>query len=504
MKSKLSNKKTKICLYYFILFTSISYCNNFIIFPLNIKNQLNQINKEINSASSYIQFIRNNLVSTNILMGNPLKKLEAYLTSDRYDFILGEGFCSLNYDSDYNCSLSSTFEPTKSIFFSPIFINGRLSKDNIILYTDINLSQNITFPDATFIKCNPSPDYFDNINNDSFCGYIGLQISSNSDYFEWNNLINQIKSSKYINNQKWSLIFNINEGKNDGKLIIGIKEEDYYSIFNIEENDKNEYHSVYSIYTIYNYNYAMKFDEIYYSINNQNHTFTKYTQGIVSFDYDYILSNEDYFNSIKDTFFSAYFNNGICFIDKSTNKRIGKKFHNHILNIIFCDKKKFGIDDIKKFPNLNLKHIILNEIFELNYMELFEETNNYYIFKILFDEEDKSIWNFGRIFIKKYLFIFDDEHKTITYIGKNNIKDAYDKDKQKQTNNILGMNKKYFLIIIIVLIIILTGFLGLFLGKIIFNKQKKKRANELDDDYEYIEKNNSKNEGLGIKFNEND
>ena len=34
------------------------------------------------------------------------------------------------------------------------------------------------------------------------------------------------------------------------------------------------------------------------------------------------LSNEDYFNSIKDTFFSAYFNNGICFIDKSTNKRI--------------------------------------------------------------------------------------------------------------------------------------------------------------------------------------
>ena len=47
----------------------------------------------------------------------------------------------------------------------------------------------------------------------------------------------------------------------------------------------------------------------------------------------------------------------------------------------------------------------------------------------------------------------------------------------------IGMNKKYFLIIIIVLIIILTGFLGLFLGKIIFNKQKKKRANELDDDY---------------------
>ena len=58
--------------------------------------------------------------------------------------------------------------------------------------------------------------------------------------------------------------------------------------------------------------------------------------------------------------------------------------------------------------------------------------------------------------------------------------------------------------LIIVLIIILTGFMGLFLGKIIFNKQKKKRANELDDDYEYIEKKNSKNEGLGIKFNEND
>ena len=33
--------------------------------------------------------------------------------------------------------------------------------------------------------------------------------------------------------------------------------------------------------------------------------------------------------------------------------------------------------------------------------------------------------------------------------------------------------------------------IGIFFGKIIFNKKKKKRANELDDDYEYKQKKNN-------------
>ena len=492
MKNQLFDKN-----FFIIIILSISFCNNYIVFPIKVKNKFNQI---IDSGSDYVNFIKNNQVATYIFMGTPQKKIEIYLTSERLDFIFGEGFCLLNPDSEYNLTLSSSFIGSKVRRSSPSFINGFLSNENIILYNNLNLSSNVSFKNINLINCNPSKDIFDTFNNNFFCGYIGLQISSSSEYFEWDSIIYQLKSERFINTQKWSVIFDKNKINNyDGIFIIGIKEEEFYDIFN--SNIKNDYKTIYSINTFSNSDYEIKFDEIYFEINNKNYSFNKFIQGIFIIDYDFIISNEDYFRSIKDIFFKKYIEKGICFIDKQEKLIKKSKYDIQLLNIIFCEKNKFHINDLKSFPKLKLKHIGLYQVFEFTYEDLFMETKNYFIFKIVLNERNKHFWTFGRLFLKKYLFIFDNEQKSISYLGINNI---YKREKYEEDNQIENKDlKNKFHFIISILIIGISIIIGIFFGKIIFNKKKKKRANELDDDYEYIEKENNLNEKIVIKFDGN-
>ena len=86
------------------------------------------------------------------------------------------------------------------------------------------------------------------------------------------------------------------------------------------------------------------------------------------------------------------------------------------------------------------------------------------------------------VFLKKYQFIFDNDQKTITYINKTLINDDK-KDIKNNDSNILILK-------IMIIIFLIIGFiLGLFFGKKLWDKNRKKRANELDDDYDYVDQN---------------
>ena len=123
----------------------------------------------------------------------------------------------------------------------------------------------------------------------------------------------------------------------------------------------------------------------------------------------------------------------------------------------------------------------------------------------MLDENNKRFWNFGRVFLKKYQFVFDNDQKTITYIGINNINQKQRaKDDIKTNNTNFFKNNTYIIIILAIVIIIIAVFVGIFLGGKIYNKNKKKRANELDDDYEYIEKKSNQNEDIGIGVDDKD
>ena len=88
MKTKLLCINIFNFLIYFILFALLQFSNNYIVFPIKMKNKLSHLNDDINSAEDYISFIKNDLVSTNIYFGSPPKIIEIYLTLERLDFIL--------------------------------------------------------------------------------------------------------------------------------------------------------------------------------------------------------------------------------------------------------------------------------------------------------------------------------------------------------------------------------------------------------------------------------
>ena len=99
----------------------------------------------------------------------------------------------------------------------------------------------------------------------------------------------------------------------------------------------------------------------------------------------------------------------------------------------------------------------------------------------------KDVWSVGKIFIKKYPFIFDYDKKAISFVHINNYNEKG--NKEQNTNN----NKNYniwkdFKIYIFVFLLIVAIVIGIFIGKMLWKKQRKMRANELDDNYDYIEK----------------
>ena len=471
-----------------LLIMLFSFCYNYLVLPFSIKNPILKSNNNLITASEYLQYIKNSLIATKFYIGTPEKEIEIYLTMDRYDFILGEGFCIKNSNSYYNPSFSSTFEKDAMTVFGPLYTNATMSKDNFLFFNTINLTQNNTIDKINFIYGKASSNIFEINDPNTCCGYFGLQSTLGIDYFEYHSLIYQLKSNRNINNKYWSVIFYDNDKSkirnNDGIIVLGLTENDYKTIFNINDDD-NSYNKTYSPeYGYKTKNWEIKFNEIYYYINNKNYSFFSNIQGQLIIDYNFIMCNSDYFNSIITNFFNKYINEGICYIDKNeTIKKFSQK-DTQLINVIICNKNKFK--DIKKFPTLYFKHIDLNKIFEFNYKDLFQEFGNSLIFSIVLDEENKSHWAFGRIFFKKYQIIFDNDQKTYTYIKSS---DIINNETSKESKE----NYKIIILKIMVIAFLLIGFgAGLFLGKKLWDKNRKKRANELEEDYEYVNGNNVK------------
>ena len=105
------------------------------------------------------------------------------------------------------------------------------------------------------------------------------------------------------------------------------------------------------------------------------------------------------------------------------------------------------------------------------------------------------IWELGTVFLKKFQFVYNEDLKTIgfykTYKGEDK------KDDRLAPEDKISYTMK--IVLIVVLTAIFAGlliFIGMFIQKIC-NKDRKKRANELKDNFEYISENADDN-GLAI------
>ena len=143
-------------------------------------------------------------------------------------------------------------------------------------------------------------------------------------------------------------------------------------------------------------------------------------------------------------------------------------------DVYSCNEE--SLNDIKKFPELKFYIKNTNTSFIFNYDDLFKKIGNKYYFMVIFEKYKNSYWQIGYPFFKKYDIVFDDDSKTIGYYNSN-----------IEINDNKGGNQTVKIVLIVLLtIIVFCGLLaiGYYIGKEKYI-QRKKRANELNDDYDY-------------------
>ena len=150
-----------------------------------------------------------------------------------------------------------------------------------------------------------------------------------------------------------------------------------------------------------------------------------------------------------------------------------KLLSSHKYKFVLCNKDL----DVDKFPKLEFYSDELDHTFVLEGKDLFvfDSKNNNYLFLVVFDlyAPVETTWELGLPFLRKEKLYFDME--------KENLGVCLDDNKQAKTNSM----QIIYAAIICFLLALVVGLYFMNTSK----KQRKKRANELVEDYEYTKAN---------------
>ena len=399
-----------------------------------------------NSNPINISSIVNNHIYTEIEISN--QNLVASFKSDEYGFYMTSEDCIEK--SNYIIQKSKSF--TNLTNFTE-YKEG-FASERMLLYRDIDLKIK-QFGYFTKMR-------IQTYNDKTQCAIFGLKMKSDINEFI-QSFIKTFKENTNIKSYEWTLKYTSNE---EGLLVLGDTPLEY------DPNFKNKEYFEYTINAI-NYknyvNFGIKFDEI--SINNVYLNGSKEVQFF--HDLGVIFVDKTYFDYIENMFFTKYLDKYICVRDYVALQYIFIRCHSN-----------FTENDLKTFPTIYFKHKEINYTFELNYNDLFlkEKDGNIY-FLIFFDLKYDAI-KIGKPFLKKYTFTVDNDRNTISFFL----------DKKKDEKTVENNSNNSLVIVIIVMSIVFVILIGI----IIFvlyklwqkNRKAKKRANELDDDYDYMTQSN--------------
>ena len=409
----------------------------------------------------------------------PFKTLKSK-TQDPTSVILNPIYTNINMTSQYLLSIFSSSEydyymtsencPDESNYYiykskTLIKLSDSYASERMSLYRDYELKTQL-YGLFTKMKINE-------FNNKPQCAIFGLQMNSKVyEYNSKNNFIKNFKSNENINSTQWTFKYT---KEDEGLLIIGESPIVYDPDF------KNKKYTLYQTKAVGNsdfVDFGLDFDDI--SINNKTLAITH-----VQFCHDFnaILVNKIIYEQMDDIFFQKYLDNSIC--------QKGWVYDKY--GYIECDSDKFKDEDINSFPTIYFKKVDMGYIFELNSNDLFSKKINGKIYFLIVYDLHYSTTKIGKPFLKKYPFTVDNDKNTIS---------LYVLDNENSNQN---SNKKNVALIAILIcaVVILLGVAGFLLYKLYWKKNKnKKRANELDEDYEYLSKENNdkKNE---VQKNEN-
>ena len=412
-----------------------------LIFPFSKKNQYDK-------KTNFFLYYRENDFYTNLTLGNPKTIIPSKLTF----FYSPCAIKSSNLKGIYDEKKSKTYNKTNEYqwtFSMELFLNGFLSKENIILKNYDN--KEILYDNYSFILVTKL------IENITFPNSItGLKYEDTYLVRE-QGLIYQLKQNKLIENHAFTILFNEKNDK-EGNLIIGNYPHEYDSGY----NDSYFKTSKLKIFYTENVFWVIKMDSIIWG----NEDLSGYKNMRFVLDINAIICPSSHLKSFEN-FFKQF---------QGCKKN---SYKNGILNefqVYFTCDLNF---DINNFPPVKFISKDFNFTFELNAIELFIKDEDKFLFLIVINENYDFYWDLGTPFLKKYQMVFDIEKKLVGFYS---YIDEKSKGKKKGSE---GKKKpfSFYLSFIFGIIIIVLGFI---MYKILIALPRKRRANELIDDYEYF------------------
>ena len=384
-----------------------------------------------------------------------------------------------------NFGSNTFFIPEKSSFHYDI-------KDNIYLYdnrnsssflviTDEDTYEGENFIDAYYVKdliyFEEKKFYIEFYLSSSYfypqLGGLGLQLYPSS--FENTatpdidkTFFRKLKKSGIINNYIWSIFYNqpqINHGETNGYILIG----DYPHLSNNYQNNKSYNFSLnYIDAEVYN----NKIVETKFLMHNAQ--LLKNENDLIDIDKLFFVKLDYNFGGIKiPEKLKIYFENNVFKNLNFCNKEKLSLISNNIF--YYCYNNENTINKLKNyFPKIKLDSKILNNSFIINIDNLLYIKGSY-IYILLIFEENSEDWTLGIPFLQEYQFSINEDSKKIYFYKKIEIS----KKEEKNENN------KIYLILIIILLasLFISGIsFGIFLY---YKNNRKKRKNELDDNFDY-------------------
>jgi len=495
----------------FIFLSKLITINSIIVIPFKVNNikEIN-LNSDYNVSSFIPDYFYRDLYC-NIITGIPSKTILALLDTRSHILHFGENYLKKQSLDDVidpdNILSKETYDPTKSLSFKNIskydysnieLKSATLCSETFQLYEDLSMKKTTPIQDVQFVI---DDDIQENLHI-----RIGLSKPTTLEYQGPPHFIQSLLNVGAIKDQSWTIKF---LSKNDGIFVLGEEPHQYQDIEKDKRYQRKYYFKTSSLTgKEYHNPISISAQKIFLKDSKGQEVIINENKGCyLNYNYGFIIGTKEYREYIKKNYFDELINLNICSYDLVTFTDINGLDSRYYA--ISCLKYKFNDLEKKyydKFPKLTFFVYDYNFNFELTKEDLFVEINDKYYFliifaKTLFDHPDLAFWNLGLPFLQKYEFVHNYEEQFIGFYIESEEEEEKRKNNTSKENQEKEINKednetKYKIIIAIGIVVgIILIIVAFFIGKNYY-KNRKQRANELDEkfDYESNDKNKEKNE----------
>jgi len=456
----------------------------FIIEIINISSEplvLKFTTRKINS-NNYMQSLINNDIYTYFFVGGNKQQMEMNIKSQKSStFLLSESCPENSKAKKFNEKSSDSYIVTykKKNYYMYEFQEATMATDNLVLLQDNN--KQIEIKNFTFMIANKLWDSY----QEYMGGMVGLKLQNKEDdqlnMPEQSDFINQLKIKNVINSYVFVLVY---KDDYNGYLYVG----DYFHSFNKNFSENDFYPTKAGNEKFRVKNWEINIEKAFSGNNlmqNKTHLQIYYELGIVA-------APEIYQNYINNTFFWDYLKNGICQDNLNLENIASFKKYRYIT----CDKKKF---DKTTFPRLKFYNLEMEMNLTLGYEDLFYEYQDKLYFLIIFPIYGINVeyWLMGKPFIKKYKLFLDKDKKIIgLYKNYTEIKEEEYKDREPSANY-----TGYIVVISILVLVLIVSIISILYYFLVVKKSRRIRANELDDNTDYIIKDDNEEDKSKLIIN---